>query len=667
MGFLDRQNRVVDVVLTGRGRELFAVGELDFAYYSFFDDGIDYDPWSTGTLSDDQREELIHSTPMLEAPVVPDRRTAILPLEPTSFLSKAIPNYGELPRMLHPNPTGSSAVLRCDQFSSGSSFIRTGTSLAVVPLELSEEAIDGEFSVHFYVSGSSGLSELRTRTDLRGRRVLDPFVALAIDGEVVPDRPSADRPDSARKMGRSSRYGNPNKLTSESTPATSLPADVAMWGDSLTVGLGYGATTSYQTIPSRISAKSPTRVVYNQGVAGETSTQIMTRMLADATKHGLPTIIWAGHNNPAATATVISDIAAMVAALGHSNYLVLSLINGDSSVDWWSGGTIYNDIATINASLSSTYGSRYVDVRTRLVAAYDPNYAQDVVDHGHDIVPVTLRSDTFHLNNKGYQIVASMIWESILTLLGFTPTGGVVGVTLDASAQKYPPVDADEWTLALAAAGISSGNPDSVWNCEELSSQNLIDFIAHDTLNTSGTPSGNNAVTGWTRLSVNTTDGSAGMGWSSTQTVDLSTTSGLLIAYVAMTGTPAAEREIMGMGSGFDHRYVAVTAAGKIKATGLAGASVVGTATPGTTVHPIVLKVDRSTSTFKVYTDQEVLAPAWTAPVAGGKLLGIGDQIAGGAAPAAYLYIALFTGTKAELTDAQVRSLLQTLGWTVAW
>ncbi len=203
MGFLDRKSRVIDVVLTGRGRELFALGELDFAYYAFFDDGIDYDPWSTGSLTDEEREELIHSSPMFEAPFVPDRRTTVIPLEPTSFVFKAAPDYGSVPRLIQPNPTGSSAVLRCDQFSSGSSFIRTGTSLAVVPLEVSSEVAGADgFSVHFYVSGSNGLSELRTKTDLRGRRTLDPFVSLSIDDEVPPDRPDPSKPDSRRQGGR---------------------------------------------------------------------------------------------------------------------------------------------------------------------------------------------------------------------------------------------------------------------------------------------------------------------------------------------------------------------------------------------------------------------------------------------------------------------------------
>jgi hypothetical protein len=206
VGFLDRKNRVVDIVLTGRGRELFAVGRLDFAHYAFFDDGLDYDPWSTGSLTDEERDDLIHSSPMLEAPVVQDRRSSIIPLEPTSFVFKAAPDYGAVPRMINPSPTGSHLDLRCDQFSSGSTFIRTGTSHAVVQMQLSAETAGAEgFSVHFYVSSSSGLNELMTRTDLRGRRALDPFIAISIDDETPPDRPDVKRPDSRRVTGGGKR------------------------------------------------------------------------------------------------------------------------------------------------------------------------------------------------------------------------------------------------------------------------------------------------------------------------------------------------------------------------------------------------------------------------------------------------------------------------------
>lgn len=187
---------------------------------------------------------------------------------------------------------------------------------------------------------------------------------------------------------------------------------VATWGDSLTFGSGSTLQADYPTIFAGLSGYT----VYNGGVGGETSTQVKARMLAATDKHAWPTIIWAGRNNYTDTATVISDVAAMVAALGHTNYLVISVLNGEFGSTEYVGGSGYNNIATINASLSTTYGAHYVDVRSYLISLYNSNDAQDVIDHGHDIPPSSLRSDTIHLNDDGYAAAAAKIYESVAQL-----------------------------------------------------------------------------------------------------------------------------------------------------------------------------------------------------------------------------------------------------------
>lgn len=181
---------------------------------------------------------------------------------------------------------------------------------------------------------------------------------------------------------------------------------VATWGDSLTYGTG--ATLSYPTDFSALAGKP----IYNGGVVGNTSTQIATRMLADVSRYSWPTIIWAGRNNYTDPTTVKADIAAMVAALGHTHYLVLSVINGEYANEY-SGQADYNTIVALNVDLSALYGSHYVDVRSYLVSLYDPLDAQDVIDHGHDIPPASLRSGTIHLNDAGYAAVANKVYESI--------------------------------------------------------------------------------------------------------------------------------------------------------------------------------------------------------------------------------------------------------------
>ena len=202
MGFLDRKSRVVDVVLTAHGRRLFANGELDFAYYAFFDDGIDYDPYSTGSLTDTERDDLIHSSPMLEASVIPDRRSLLIPLEPVNQLFGEAPGVPTVARILLPL-SGTQVDLRCDQVQSDGVYRRSATGVTQIDLELSGEAPPSEgFSIHVYSSGSDGLHELLPRRDSRGRRSLDPFVAVALDDEKVLGGPVPGRPETQRKGGQ---------------------------------------------------------------------------------------------------------------------------------------------------------------------------------------------------------------------------------------------------------------------------------------------------------------------------------------------------------------------------------------------------------------------------------------------------------------------------------
>lgn len=47
MAFLDQKERVLDIVLTDKGRELLSKNQLNFIYYAFSDEGINY----SGSLS----------------------------------------------------------------------------------------------------------------------------------------------------------------------------------------------------------------------------------------------------------------------------------------------------------------------------------------------------------------------------------------------------------------------------------------------------------------------------------------------------------------------------------------------------------------------------------------------------------------------------------------
>jgi len=185
---LDKQSRVVDFTLTERGRKLFAAGELDFTYYAFFDDGIDYDPDDASDF--DERRDSIESTPMLEVPTVPDQKGCDRPLEPRYHVFTAAAGYTVLPHIGIQD--GLELDLSCDQEREGDAYRRSNSSLAQIDLGHTGELGNGSpgFIVRVFSSGSDGTAEVDFRRDLVGRRAFDPFLAASIDSDIEPKAPA---------------------------------------------------------------------------------------------------------------------------------------------------------------------------------------------------------------------------------------------------------------------------------------------------------------------------------------------------------------------------------------------------------------------------------------------------------------------------------------------
>ena len=198
---------------------------------------------------------------------------------------------------------------------------------------------------------------------------------------------------------------NASALVSGTVPTSVLPAfgglmsaQIATFGDSMANYLGL-----------RLPLKTA-QSVFNGGVGGETSTQTLARVVAD-TNHqaGCSVIVWTGRNNYGDTNQVPIDISNIVALLqAPKRFIVLPIFNGDFAGES-AGGLGYWAITNINAKLASTYGSNYLDVRSVIVAAYNPGIPQDVIDHGNDVPPSSLRRDALHLTDIGYDIVVTNV------------------------------------------------------------------------------------------------------------------------------------------------------------------------------------------------------------------------------------------------------------------
>jgi lysophospholipase L1-like esterase len=255
-----------------------------------------------------------------------------------------------------------------------------------------------------------------------------------------------------QRIGTAAGYVDVDSNGNVSTPAgvtastvattTQLPTDwwqVSAWGDSLTAGNEDGTGTSYPGVLQTL-LNLP---VFNGGVGGNTSPQISARMLAATSRFGNTDVFWAGRNNYGSQATVLSDIASMVAALTPpKRFLVMSVINGAYPGEGL-GGSGYSKIIALNNALASAYPNNYFDVRSFLVGQYDPTNPSDVIDHNNDVPPSSLRAVDFSTT------VQANIGASDATIqLGKSPSNGTI-LTIDSEEM-------------LVASGSGSSSPYTV-------------------------------------------------------------------------------------------------------------------------------------------------------------------------------------------------------------
>lgn len=186
------------------------------------------------------------------------------------------------------------------------------------------------------------------------------------------------------------------------TPAPAPPstAPIAAWGDSLTPPFAANLQLLY-----------PERLVYNGGVAGQSSTEISIRQRAGG-RDTWVNIFWMGTNNPTQPAQIKADIAASVAALapGNDRFLILAVLN-KACPEELRGGDVYNTIVQLDRDLAALYPGNYLDIRAYLVSQFNPALPQDVADAQNDVIPSSLRFDEIHLNNDGSVLVAKKVKE----------------------------------------------------------------------------------------------------------------------------------------------------------------------------------------------------------------------------------------------------------------
>ncbi|HSI54401.1 MAG: hypothetical protein ACAH21_10110 [Ramlibacter sp.] len=182
-----------------------------------------------------------------------------------------------------------------------------------------------------------------------------------------------------------------------------LSNDIAFWGDSMV-----------PPAAANLALLFPGRTTYNGGIAAQSSYDVAPRVVADTARHSWISVFWFGHNNKTDPNQVKADMATSVGALsaGNNRFVVLAIVN-KTVAEEAKGTPIYQNLIQLNNDLAAAYPDNYIDMRAWLVAHYNPNIPQDVIDFNNDQIPSSLRHDVDHLNNDGSVLVAQRVAQFI--------------------------------------------------------------------------------------------------------------------------------------------------------------------------------------------------------------------------------------------------------------
>jgi len=244
-----------------------------------------------------------------------------------------------------------------------------------------------------------------------------------------------------------------------------------------------------------------------------------------------------------------------------------------------------------------------------------------------------------------------------------------VGWTIDSGSGIGIPQNPTEWTNVIAAAGLTGlvSVPDALWRCQEAAG-NLADSIGIFTLTATGANLRyQQTVPAWQNKGVGFPV-NVFQGWSNTDASlpDLLVGNATMCCYAEITN-PLNQSSLLNMGTGAGTTsYIGTDTTGKPRAaSGITGA--VGTLTTVGEVSPFVIQSNRTGLSCTGLTFHDKLTPAF-AVGATGKQIQFGNPAAAGTnkTPAANIVYgwAWLTTTP---TAAQIKLILQVLGWIIDW
>ena len=281
--------------------------------------------------------------------------------------------------------------------------------------------------------------------------------------------------------------------------------------------------------------------------------------------------------------------------------------------------------------------------------------------------PVALGSGSITANGR---VVAANVQTK--TTITNTTTLTAPAITADGTSGIKIPQNSTEWANLISQASLTGTvqAPDALWLMQEASG-NLADSIGAFTLTVSGSnETYANSVSGWSTKSIRWINAATGSFQSTDVNLpDISATSLTMLCYVKVISAPSATRGIVGAGTSNFLQVQLNTTPRIIAADGANTATETNNPTSEgvSGVFPLVVTHNKTGTSSRFTTATEKLVPTFSASATGKKVI-IGGSGGVGSAPAMdVLYCAMWKGTNAEITDANLKTILQTLGWTIGW
>jgi uncharacterized repeat protein (TIGR01451 family) len=240
-------------------------------------------------------------------------------------------------------------------------------------------------------------------------------------------------------------------------------------------------------------------------------------------------------------------------------------------------------------------------------------------------------------------------------------------VTKDATAAVYLPANSTEWSNFTTRKGLTGFTPLEVFSCQEASG-NLAGAAGTLTLTVSGTASYQQTKSGWSRKFVTMADAGS-VNFTTTQAAlpDVSTTSGAILMLGTVTGTPAATRNIMTLGASATPAALQATTTPKASTVSISNTATGATTMTANTPIFLELTIDRTNSNVTGFTNADKMIPTFNGTMAGKKMSIGPSTVSSNSPPLGFGYIVIFSGSNAEHTSTQWKSLYSALGLTPGW